>query len=193
VAARRAAQISRPGIALILTAAVLLLVTDVAYRQVSGDGVGPALLDETAHLMTGYLVLAALFRGAGWRFSVPLLAGSVLIDADHLPGALGYQFLTAGTQRPYTHSLLTLAALLIAAALWRHGRLPLLGLFAGVAFHFVRDLAERSHAGVALLWPFSDHPYSFPHGLYLAGIGLLTVLALSRAGLAARRPSAQVC
>jgi hypothetical protein len=103
--------ISRPPAALLLIATAVLLVVDHAYFHLAGDGVNAAVLDETAHLLTGFIVLGALFRGAPTRFSVPMLAASVLIDLDHIPGALGADFLTAGTPRPYTHSLTTLVLL----------------------------------------------------------------------------------
>ncbi|MDE3130422.1 MAG: hypothetical protein KGL16_04665, partial [Acidobacteriota bacterium] len=38
----------------------------------------------------------------------------------------------------------------------------------GVTLHFFRDLAEGNGSGVALLWPLSDHRYSYPHSTYLA-------------------------
>ena len=101
---------------------------------------------------------------------MPALIGSVAIDVDHIPQYLGYYFLTAGTPRPYTHSLLTIAVLLsIAFALViRRHRLLFLGLALGVALHFFRDLAEGNGNGVALLWPFTDHAFSYPHSTYLA-------------------------
>ncbi len=99
---------------------------------------------------------------------IPALIGSVAIDLDHIPEYLGYRFLTVGTPRPYTHSLLTPLLLLTLALAMRRQRAVFLGLALGVLLHFFRDLAEGNGSGVSLLWPFSDHAFSYPHSTYLA-------------------------
>ena len=82
--------------------AAVLLAADQALLR-TGEGPWSAgLLDETAHLLTGVFVLAALRGLPDSSFAVGLLATSVLIDLDHVPGRLGDQFLTSGTDRPYT-------------------------------------------------------------------------------------------
>jgi inner membrane protein len=182
--------VSRPPLWLIAAALAVLLAADHLYRTVTGDGVVPAFYDETAHLMTGYLVLVALFRGAGPAFSAGLLGASVLIDADHIPGALGYAFFTNGTPRPYTHSLLTIALVVAVALLWRRRRALLLGVAVGLTFHFARDMAERPYAGVALGWPLSDHGYTYGHVVYLVSIAALAVIAAARSRL--REPLGQL-
>jgi inner membrane protein len=153
------------------------------------------LLDEPAHLATSGILLASLAAGArraGWpvagAFAAGLLAGGNLIDADHVPAVLGWDWLTRGTPRPYSHALLTVA-LLGAAAVAAHttgrrrGAAVAAGLAAGVTGHLFRDLGT---APVALLWPFSDRSSTIPHGAYLLLLGLT---ALSPAVL---RPAAQV-
>lgn len=164
----------------LLACAAILFCADWAYRR-AGTSIFPAApLDEIAHFLTA-LMLLALLPGS-WRARVigPALLASVAIDLDHIPQYLGYGFLTAGTPRPYAHSLLTLAVLLgLALALRHHRRLPA-ALALGVVLHFLRDLAEGNGSGVALLWPLSDHPYSYPHAAYLALMACVTGLALCR-------------
>jgi inner membrane protein len=95
------------------------------------------------------------------------LAGSVLIDLDHLPLIAGSDALTRETNRPVTHSLLTIGFLaLLALVPWRRWRWIATGLAAGVATHFTRDLATSS-AGVPLLWPLSDHGFTVAYAVYV--------------------------
>ncbi len=177
-----------PTPAMIALMALLLVVTDQLVLRI-GPGVlqeGP--FDETAHLMTGALLLAALPRIPGRRFAVGLLVASVAIDLDHVPGLLGYQWITRTTQRPYPHSLLTLALVSLAAVAWPSRRTLLAGAAVGLAAHFFRDLSESS-AGVPLLWPWSSHAYTLPHWTYLAAMAVVVVMALARA---LRRPATGV-
>ena len=53
---------------------------------------------------------------------MPALISSVAIDLDHIPGRLSVGWLTAGTPRPYTHSLLTIAVVLVSAWVLRRRR-----------------------------------------------------------------------
>ena len=181
----------RPSAAVLLVIAAVLFAADQALLR-TGEGpwsAGP--LDETAHLLTGALVLAAL-RGLPDRsFAIGLLAMSVLIDLDHVPGRLGYEFMTRGTDRPYTHSLITIAVIGILALAWARRRSLLLGAMVGIAAHFARDLSE-SRSGVPLLWPWSHHSYTLPHWTYLAAMAAVVTVALwrvwseGRAGLGIR-------
>lgn len=134
-------------------------------------------LDEGAHLATGALILLALGRPLTDRFGRALLAASVLIDLDHIPGQLGVDWITSGTPRPYTHSLLTLGLLAGLAIGWRRRRPEVLGALVGVAGHLYRDLAE-SGSGVSLLWSWSNHRFSLPHGAYLASMLMLAAVAI---------------
>ncbi len=163
------------------------MAADQAYRHVGGDGLQAGVLDETAHLLTGFLLLAALFRRASRPFALGLLVASVAIDVDHIPQHLGTDIITAGTARPYSHSLLTVVVLL-ALALHRRWRTCLLGAAVGLLGHFGRDMCENN-AGVPLLWPFTDHSYTAPPAAYFVVIGLLTLTAVLRASARAdRRP-----
>jgi inner membrane protein len=157
--------------ALVLTGCGLGL-ADWAYRRVGTSVFPGGALDETAHLLTMLLVLWAIGRSASDSFAVSALVGSVAIDLDHIPSELGTDWLTTGTPRPHTHSLLTVGVLLIASCLWRRRRTVLLGLALGVSIHFIRDLAESS-AGVSLLWPWSNRPFTIPHSAYLTIVALL--------------------
>src|SRR3954463_15245320 len=63
-------------------------------------------LDEAAHLGTGLVALAACDRAAG-EFKAGLLAGSVLLDLDHLPDLVGIRLLRPRGARPRPHSIAT--------------------------------------------------------------------------------------
>lgn len=174
-----------PSAAPVLTVTVVLLAADRLYPRI-GDNLLGGVCDETAHLLTGVLVLMALprRRAPGERtrtLAVGLLAGSVLIDLDHIPRLLGTDWLTHGTPRPYTHSLLSLCALALLSVLWRGHRWLLVGAFVGLAVHFTRDLAE-SPPGVSLLWPWTKASQSVPHWSYLIAVGGLTLIAGIHAG-----------
>lgn len=146
--------------------------------QLAGDSVFPGgPLDETAHLATTVLVLWALGRRVGSRLWLPALIASVAIDVDHIPGQLGVDWLTAGTPRPYTHSLTTVLVALLLSAAWPRRRDVFRGVALGLTIHLFRDLAEHG-SGVALLWPLSDHAFRLPHWVYLAAmIGTAGVVA----------------
>lgn len=151
-----------------LTLAVVVLAVSDWGSRLAGDSLFPGgPLDEIAHLLTTLLVFWALGARVRGRFLVPALMISVAIDLDHLPGRLGAGWLTAGTPRPYTHSLLTIAVLLAAAALGPRRRDGLLGVVIGLVIHFARDMAEGA-SGVSLLWPVSYRPFQYSHGVYVA-------------------------
>lgn len=145
-------------------------------------------LDETAHLMTMLLVLWALGGRVLDRFGAAALVASVAIDLDHVPQYLGDDVLTRGTPRPYSHSLLTIIVVLIVAVVWSRRRDFCLGIALGLAFHFWRDLSEPG-SGVALLWPFTDHSFSFSPTGYLLVMG--AIVAFDAWKCWARRPSAR--
>ena len=166
----------------IAAALLLLLASDWASLHAGSSFLPGGPLDETAHLLTALLLLQALPPRPRARIALPALVGSVAIDLDHVPQSLGHYFLTAGTARPYTHSLLTIVVLLAIALAARRRRQLFLGLALGVGLHFFRDLAEGGGGGVPLLWPFTDHAFSYAHGTYLA---LMVCVAAADAYLAA--------
>ena len=170
-----------------LAVAVILLVCADWGTRLAGDTVIPGgPLDELAHLLTTLLVLWALGSRVRERFLVPALIASVAIDLDHIPAQLGADWLTAGTPRPYTHSLLTIVVVVAIAVLWRRRRDLLLGVAIGLAIHFWRDMGEGG-SGVSLLWPVSYHSFQYPHGLYVA---VTAAFALLDAGLCVQRKRA---
>lgn len=135
-------------------------------------------LDESAHLLTALVLLAALLP-ARLRHLLPwALLGIVAIDVDHLPLYFWGVGAAAGSGRPVTHSLLTIAVLLGGAALLRRLRAPLAGLAVGVALHLVRDLATGP--GVPLLWPLSDTAVTAPYAGYLGVLAIGTAAAVVR-------------
>jgi hypothetical protein len=170
------AVLERPGPGAVAIAALVLAAADWGAELASGSTFPGGPLDETAHLLTTLLVLWAIGGWACERFLIPALIASVAIDVDHIPQLLGSEWLTAGTPRPYTHSLLTIVLILLPALLWRRRRDLLLGIAIGLALHFWRDLAEPE-SGVALLWPFSSRSFTIPHSSYL--LVMVAVIAIA--------------
>jgi inner membrane protein len=157
--------------ALILAAAGLFL-SDWGTQHADGSTFPGAPLDETAHLLTTLLVLWALGPKVSRRFMGPALLASVAIDADHIPDRLGFDWLTVGTPRPYTHSLSTIVVVLLGALAWSRKRRPLFALAIGLTIHFWRDMAEQ-RTGMSLLWPVSYRVFSYARGSYLAAMSAL--------------------
>jgi hypothetical protein len=158
-----------------------------------------ALVDVPLHAVTALVLLGAITR---WRGRPPqpwfcwgMLAGSVVIDVDHLPEELGIQTLSTGAPRPYTHALwvvLLLGAVALMAA--RRERAAdqasrkvgvgsinpaaaiagtTAGAMLGVVTHLVRDAAT---APIPLWWPVSDATVQIPYLSYLIPLLLLAVL-----------------
>jgi membrane-bound metal-dependent hydrolase YbcI (DUF457 family) len=164
-----------------LALAGLVFGLDLFWHALSGASTGLAygLLDEPAHLATAVVLLLAL--GAfGTRLSGVFIVGaaiaSVAIDIDHIPGILGSQLLTGGEPRPYSHSLITVLALVLVGQGAR-GRTRQLALGAafGVGAHLLRDLATGP--GVPLLWPASGAVIAMPYPIFATTLALAASIA----------------
>ena len=178
---QRAEPLLRPSPGLVVSVALVFAADQYLY-QLLGSHLGyQAVFDETDHLLTTLLLVWALFPRFGGRELAAALLASVLIDIDHIPGQLGYTWLTGGTPRPYTHSLLTIVVVLLVALLWRRHRCVLLCIALGLSSHFWRDLAEPAGSAVSLFWPVSDRGIHLDPVLYLTSIGILATVALARA------------
>lgn len=177
--ARMQAQ-ARP---LIFPALALLLGLDTFLHRREPSRLLAGILDESAHAITAGLLVTALPLPRAEPFLRGVLAGAILLDLDHLPGEFGWPILTRGSGRPVVHSLPTVAALLLAAALSpTRRRIVLQGAACGVLTHFLRDMAT---GGVPLRWPIDKRRVKIPYGVYLlllAGAGLR--------GIGAARPRA---
>jgi membrane-bound metal-dependent hydrolase YbcI (DUF457 family) len=129
------------------------------------------------------ILALALIADVSRRFAVGALVGGVLIDLDHIPQYLGTEFLTRGTPRPYTHSLLMVVVVGVLA--WRGpGRwlLFMRGAALGLVVHLIRDMAEPGqNGGVSLFWPLSDWGVRVPYVLYALLMIALVLLAWLRA------------
>ena len=137
------------------------------------------VLDEPAHLLTAWLVLAAATRRTALLRLTPwVLAGAVLIDLDHVPLYLGADVAATPGGRPVTHSLLTVLVLLIAAGTVRRWWVPTAGLALATGAHLLRDLSTGP--GVPLLWPVADGDVRLPYWTYLLVLGALTAVAGAR-------------
>lgn len=164
---------------LALCAATVVLAAADWGSQLAGDSFFPGgPLDEIAHLMTTLLVLWMLGPRVCERFLVPALIASVAIDFDHVPGRLGIEWLTKGTPRPYTHSLLTVVVVLAVALVWRRRRRLLIGVAIGLVIHFWRDMGELG-SGVSLLWRLSYRAFEYPHWTYLIAMAAVVLVDVS--------------
>ena len=165
-------------LACVLVIAVADLVIWLAHVPYAAE----ALFDEPAHAAIGILALAAVAVSISAPVVIAMLAGSLLIDLDHLPDVLGSNVLEHGVPRPYTHSLLTVVVVLAVALLLRDRTLRRLALVVAVALclHFVRDMAEPHGPGVSLLWPLSDRPVTLAYGWWAGLVALLALLAFAR-------------
>ena len=171
---------------LLLAAAALAF--DAADRGIPFGVWTTGPVDEVAHLATaalGLLVLAR-FIDALRPFYVAAIIASVAIDVDHIPLYLG--LLENQAQRPVTHSLLTLAVFVAAAAASRRHRAVLAGVATGLALHFARDIAE-GYPGVRVFWPLENTSWMVSYRWFLGMIVVLTAarLVLVSAGLARTR------
>jgi inner membrane protein len=176
VSAQRLLALSPAALA---AATILLAGSDWAYR-VAGDSFFPGgPLDEIAHFLTTLLVLWALGPRVCERFLVPALIASVAIDLDHIPADLGGQWLTAGTPRPYTHSLLTVVIVLAIGLVWRRRRDLMPAIAIGLTLHLWRDMAEGD-TGVSLLWPISYHSFQYPRSIYLSVMAGCVLISAAR-------------
>jgi membrane-bound metal-dependent hydrolase YbcI (DUF457 family) len=174
---RRAVPAAALSVSLLLDLCIHVLAP--GYPQVG-------FFDDPAHLCVGIIVAGAL--GLRDRRSIAIVvAASVLIDLDHIPLTFGWDIISAGAPRPYTHSLAGLAAIaLLGAALTRT---PRTGhrIAAGIGCHLWRDLAVGS--GVALAWPFSDHAFRVSFVAYVAVLAALAVVATARGAYSFSRSS----
>jgi inner membrane protein len=156
--------------ALGLALLALILAIDRWLLEGSHTLLATGITDETAHVSTMAIFLLAFPRLRNAGFIAGCLAGSTVIDLDHIPLFLGSNILTEETNRPFTHGLLTmgivLAISLVTKDPWRSIGL---GLVAGLAAHFLRDMAT-STAGVPLLWPISSTGFMLPYPLYVAAL-----------------------
>lgn len=168
--------------------AVLALGFGEAERRVQFDLWSTGLLDEISHLATaalGLLVLECLVD-LPRRFYVAALIASVAIDLDHVPDYLG--LLGDQAQRPFTHSLATVAVVAGAAAASRRHRAVLAGAATGLMLHFARDIAEGP-PGVRMLWPLQQTAWTASYWWFVAMIAVFTGLrlVLVRAGVPRER------
>jgi inner membrane protein len=173
--------LAHPSPALVVAVAVVFAADQTLYDLLQSHLGFQGVFDETDHVLTTLLLVWALGRVFDERHLLAVLLASCLIDVDHIPQHLGYHFLTDGTPRPYTHSLTTVAGVLLLALAWRHRRGTLLAVALGLCSHFWRDLAEPAHASVSIFWPLTDRGYHLNSVFYLSSIAVFATCALIRA------------
>lgn len=156
-----------------LPALAFIIVADDLLVRYEPSRVVTGLLDESAHLATASLLVAALPLPRSDPFLLGALAGAVLIDADHLPGEFGWDIITRGSGRPMPHSLPTIGLTLLITTLARGPwRAALSGATCGLLTHLMRDGAT---GGMPLWWPRDKRRVQIPYAWYfmlLAGAGL---------------------
>lgn len=151
----------------------IVATVDALMSQRGFPSIWEAALDETAHLATTTLLLAWLVRILPLVRLWPMLLATVLIDLDHIPNQIGWDGITRDTVRPYSHSLLTVALVMVAAWFGRpRGRWIMMSIAVGISGHLLRDMAT---GGVPLLWPFSRRAVTLEHAAY---VGLLAACAV---------------
>ncbi len=187
----RAEPLLRPSPGLVILVAAIFAVDQYLF-QALGSQIGfRGVFDETDHQLTTLLLVWAFFPRFGWRALIPALLASSLIDLDHVPAQLGYYWFTDGTSRPYTHSLTTVAVLLLLALLWCRHRTLVLCIALGVCSHLWRDLAEPAGSAVSLFWPVTDEGIHLDPVFYLTSVGVFATVAFvrssRRAGVPIRR------
>jgi inner membrane protein len=161
-----------------VAALVAILALDAIARAREWPLVVVGLLDEPAHLLTAWLLLAAVLPGRYRRLRRWALLGAVLIDVDHVPLFLWDVGAATAFGRPVTHSLAL--ALVLLTLSWPRTRVqtPLRGLAVGVALHLVRDVATGP--GLSLLWPVTSEGVLVAYSLYAALLCLATAAAVLR-------------
>ena len=163
----------------VLLAAVWILVLHVVLQELRFPLFVLGPLDWSAHVATALILLANLPLSTGHSFATAALVAAMAIDLDHVPGYLGTDILTAGTPRPYTHSLATvLLGAGAGAVLSGSARMIALGAAFGVLAHLLRDIATGD--GVALLWPLTETGVRVPFWIEAAAIGALAARAWQR-------------
>jgi hypothetical protein len=185
---RRASAVK---LSIALVGAVLLL--DLLWTLFAGStgNLAYGLIDEPAHLATCAVALLALTALLGGRlptrFVLAAQLASVTIDVDHIPGYLGWHWLSGSLARPYTHSLLLVAVLLALGLLSRRRDLRLVsaGLAFGVSMHLLRDLATGP--GVPLAWPASSEIVTAPYAFFACTLGMMGLASVASPRLADAR------
>lgn len=168
--------------ALVMIAPLLLLPVvvglDASFRGAELPLFKEAVVDETAHVATALIAVICFFPQAGIRMVVGAVLGSTAIDLDHLPAMAGSLILTAGTNRPYTHSMTTVVLVtFLGFALPSLLRPFVWGVTFGVLSHLLRDMAT---GGVPLFWPLATFRVVVPYHLYFVVLVAATCITVVR-------------
>lgn len=167
---------------------------DASFRGAELPLLKEAVVDETAHVATALLAVICFRPQAEIRIVVGAVLGSTAIDLDHLPAMAGSLILTAGTNRPYTHSLITVVLVTFLGITLPSPLRPFIwGVNLGVLSHLLRDMAT---GGVPLFWPLDTSRVVVPYHLYLIALvaaACMTMLretvSVARLLIDARRPA----
>lgn len=169
-------------------APLIVAVIDYVYGFSSPPLVFAALMDETGHVATAALLIVALTKRPSREFTLAALASSVLIDIDHVPMQFGWDVLTRGTPRPYTHSILSvLIAGCMGLVFKRDAGRRARGISFGITAHLIRDVATGG--GVSLFWPVTNQNVHVSYAPYVVLLCLLSgVILVRKMGKCLRAP-----
>ena len=156
-------------------AAGLVFAMDALFWRFDPPRAVAAVMDESAHAATALLLLDLARLPPSEPVLVGTLLGAVVIDVDHIPSEVGWDILTKGTRRPYSHSLFTLGeSVLLAFARTAPWRTVALSAAFGLMTHLLRDMAT---GGVPLYWPLARRSVTIPYAVYA-----ILLLAAATAG-----------
>jgi membrane-bound metal-dependent hydrolase YbcI (DUF457 family) len=176
------------GSALIFFSLIPILAIDLYFELFTPGWFVIAILDETAHILTSFIFLIIASQWVNRWIVLSVLAGTILIDVDHIPLLLSTTDFSSIENRPVTHSVLPVLLLILPLA-FRRCRdgvtgYVFLGLVAGVVIHLFRDLAT---GGIPLLWPFASGTFEIRYFVYVLTCVLLGLIPLVRS-MSGRNP-----
>jgi inner membrane protein len=156
----------------VLAAALaVVLIADEALHRLKVPWLVGGVIDETAHFATAVIVHANL-PPAPPVSRAAFAVGAVAVDSDHVPLIPRRHKIKKDEPRPALHTLLTPAAIAVAATVSRaRAREALLGLEAGTWAHFFRDVGTGT--GLPVIQPLARWRLKLPRRCYELATALL--------------------
>lgn len=157
-----------------LAALGVVLLVDAFLYVFSVRLVVLGVLDQTAHLATALIVFFLVAPYTSGYFKLGVIAGTVLIDLDHIPALWDSALFTTQDGRHVSHSILTIAIMLgLVWILKGSAQRAMLGVALGIMVHFFRDLAT---GGIPLWWPIDSQTVEISYVVYMTTLGFLAAI-----------------